>query len=225
MFSVQTVKSKIQFESKARLLSKRWHFVCFSLNSLNLEININGIQDSSYKFPNLSKFAKSSNQIIKNSVIDLQKEDKNIVIFKNILPIISKESTESTENYLFFNFGKNGIYESAQMNIDQVFIFSQFMSQSFMKELAISQKVMFSDENIMIGCFDCLYSKALQQCGKNHHLCTQQEIYAFGFQIARINGWNLINKKIWMYYQMTDEMIESSEKRLGLCCLNSGLIN
>ena len=213
-FLIPTLSQRVlEFESKGKLTPSRWHFLSFSLNALNLEISLNGLPDSSFKLSSESTLSSSPSQISSAS-------SSTISVPSPVLQMISKPLNKN-EGYLQVSLGKSKLYPSAAFYLDEIKLFKIFQSHIKLRQLAISQEVPFADEEIRIGCINCSFSEAAKTCAKDFHLCTQQEIYSFAFQIARINGWTQQSKKIWTFSPITDELIHSKDKKLGLCCRNS----
>jgi hypothetical protein len=224
---VPTVSKKtMEFESMGRLIPSRWHLVSISLNSLNLEISLNGLLDSSFKL-NSDSFL-SIIQPTPSSSTSGEISDSSSVLE---IPVhLSKLISEKYFNlkhtsYISVSLGKSSIYPSTTCFIDEIRFFNQFLSQDSIRKLAISEGVPFVDEEIRIGCLKCTFSEASKKCSKDFHLCTQQEIFAFAFQVARINGWTQYSKKIWTFSPITDELINSKDLKLGLCCKSSLFTN
>ena len=223
-FLVPTVSgTTVEFESTSRLVPGRWHLVSLGLSTLNLEISVNGQPDSSFKLRSesrLSTVGKSSTPGPKPA----SSSESSVVsaIPTGLSRLISAPLSEPASNtFLRLSLGKSSVYASGQFYLDDVRVYARFLSQDTFREMAVSQGVPFADEDLRIGCRSCGFSEASRACSKSFHVCTQQEIYAFAFQVARINGWTRYSKRIWSYSPITDELVQSSDKKLGLCCRSS----
>lgn len=263
IFSIALKDSVLEFQTKSSLIPQRWHFLTFSLNSLNLEITLNGIPDSSFKFPSTSLFslihkqinfekrellnqqsAASTTELLKNLGIITQlledntnqsnsekitkneekpetRRDKKIKIDGDYK--ISDHNSESEKIPLFLqiSLGRSSIFESLAMEVDMLRVRDMFRSKEELRQLAAREGLPFVSERIEIGCLNCRFSEAVVSCRKGYHICTQQEIFGFAYQVSRINGWDRESREMWSYVRVTDQMINSDVRKLGVCCVNS----
>ena len=226
VFLVPTVSNThLEFATKGSLVPSRWHMISFSLNNLNLQVSLNGLPDSTFKFPSES-LVTLVNPTPTESTSPQSASSKILETPDHLSKLITKqiEKTES-HSYIQLVLGRSLIYPSASCLVDQVKMFNRFYGHDKLRQMAISEGVPFADEEIEIGCLNCTFSEASKACSKNFHLCTQQEIYAFAFQVARINGWTKENKRIWSFSPITDDLIHSKVQKLGLCCRSSHFVS
>lgn len=249
IFNVATQNVALEFETKSALIPHRWHYVTFSLNSLNLEIAVNGIADSSFKFPSTSSFSIIRKQIRfeanQRKILSNSSRASGLELFRTLSEMtklienkgkaqvdsglksnptnISSDNngTRKFPSYLQVTLGKSSIFESARMTVDMMRVSDVFHSKEELRALAAREGLPFAGEEIEIGCFECTFSMAAAACRKGFHICTQQEIFGFAYQVARVNGWDRFSRLMWSYSRVTDQMINSEVRKLGLCCVDS----
>lgn len=75
-----------------------------------------------------------------------------------------------------------------------------------------------------LACLFCEMSIAIDNCPKNTHLCSEEEVLSGAWQVARSNGWLRKTQKLWFTSQQSAEQTQrerlSHDLRAGVCCQN-----
>ena len=85
--------------------------------------------------------------------------------------------------------------------------------------------VPFLYKQYTLSCLQCNMSFAIDNCPKDTHLCSEQEVLSGAWQAARINGWLRETQALWFTSQVNAQYTEkerlSADKRAGVCCQNA----
>ena len=77
-------------------------------------------------------------------------------------------------------------------------------------------------ELAVMGCEMCTFNDALNNCPNQYHLCSLNELYLGGFEIARRNGWFRTSGDIWIRPEEGPAPLDGEERRkLAVCCQNT----
>jgi len=66
-----------------------------------------------------------------------------------------------------------------------------------------------------LGCLGCGYGDAVGSCRQNYHLCSQTELNAGGYAVARAMGWGDAQTQIWVNSGNSNP---PPGARLAMCC-------
>jgi hypothetical protein len=102
--------------------------------------------------------------------------------------------------------------------IDDVRVYNEGLEEARMHSLAHGALGPIGPDFARLGCNNvpCTFQKAQQGCPEKYHLCEGRELYAGGLQVARANGWFLLNTRVWP--AKPPNHIKPGETRLAICC-------
>ena len=102
--------------------------------------------------------------------------------------------------------------------IDDVRVYNEGLEEARMHALAHGALGPIGPDFARLGCSNapCTFQHAQQGCPEKYHLCEARELYAGGLQVARANGWFLLNTRVWP--AKPPNHIKPGETRLAICC-------
>lgn len=119
-----------------------------------------------------------------------------------------------------FTLGGGGAQPGVASYIDDVRVYNEGLEEARMHSLAHGALGPVGPDFAKLGCnnMPCTYQKAQQGCPESYHLCETKELYAGALQVARAQGWFLLNTRVWP--NKAPVSMQSHELRLAICCQN-----
>jgi hypothetical protein len=114
--------------------------------------------------------------------------------------------------------GGGGSNAGVKSFIDDVRVYNEGLEEARMHSLAHGALGPVSPDFAKLGCNNqpCTYAKAQHGCPETYHLCAARELYAGGLQVARAQGWFLLNTRVWP--AKAPVHMSAQEQRLAICC-------
>lgn len=117
-----------------------------------------------------------------------------------------------------FTLGGKGA-TGVESYIDDVRVYNEGLEEARMHSLAHGALGPVGPDFAKLGCnnMPCTYQKAQQGCPDAYHLCETKELYAGALQVARAQGWFMLNTRVWPN-KAKQVSVQSHELRLAICC-------
>jgi len=117
-----------------------------------------------------------------------------------------------------FTLGGKG-QTGVESYIDDVRVYNEGLEEARMHALAHGALGPVGPDFAKLGCnnMPCTYQKAQQGCPDSYHLCETKELYAGALQVARAQGWFMLNTRVWPNKARVAST-QSHETRLAICC-------
>jgi hypothetical protein len=104
---------------------------------------------------------------------------------------------------------------SMQTNVDEVRYYSRALTTNEIQAEAAPALGGIPPAFLHLGCASCTVGEAAAACREDYHLCTQMELHAGGYQVARIMGYATWETQIWTH---ADSAGGGAGKKLAMCC-------
>jgi len=99
--------------------------------------------------------------------------------------------------------------------IDDLRIYNRVLSRSEIEAESFPSLGAVEPAFAHLGCLGCGYGDAIGSCRSGYHLCSQTELNAGGYQVARAMGWGDSQTQIWTN---TGNSNPPPGVRLAVCC-------
>jgi len=99
--------------------------------------------------------------------------------------------------------------------IDDLRIYSRPLGRSEIEAESFPSLGAIEPSFAHLGCLGCGYGDAVGSCRNNYHLCSQTELNAGAYQVARAMGWGDAHTQIWANSGASNPPTGS---RLAMCC-------
>ncbi|KJP87855.1 hypothetical protein AK88_02459 [Plasmodium fragile] len=181
--------------SMGQIPLRRWTNIAITMDDTKIELYMNGVLDNSV--------------LIKQGV----KANAN-----------ASSNHEEEERGGDITIGKNMHYSSFNGYLDELYFFNRSLNKTEIISFALSSVTGIHDtEFVYVGNYECDYATAMRAdlCKENYQLCSSFQLYSGGIHYARVNGILTATSNLWSS-DVSENAVESGEKRIALCCRGGG---
>ncbi|EDL43066.1 hypothetical protein PVIIG_05111 [Plasmodium vivax India VII] len=191
------------------VLSQMWTHIAIKMDDARVELYVNGVLDNSVP--------------IKRGGADKATAKDNAA---------SNATSSATSNAATpanaaggerggdITIGKNAHYSSFNGYLDELHLFNRSLNKSEIISFAVASVTGIHDtEFAYVGNYDCDYATSMRAdlCRENYQLCSSFQLYSGGIHYARVNGILTSKTNLWSS-DVSENAVESGEKRIALCC-------
>ncbi|KMZ95258.1 hypothetical protein PVMG_05895 [Plasmodium vivax Mauritania I] len=195
--------------SMGQLPLRRWTHIAIKMDDARVELYVNGVLDNSVP--------------IKRGGADKATAKDNAA---------SNATSSATSNAATpanaaggerggdITIGKNAHYSSFNGYLDELHLFNRSLNKSEIISFAVASVTGIHDtEFAYVGNYDCDYATSMRAdlCRENYQLCSSFQLYSGGIHYARVNGILTAKTNLWSS-DVSENAVESGEKRIALCC-------